>query len=113
MLTEHKNEDLAEMLENVKAGINPAALLRTVVKAIIELCEAAHYTTTVPPINCLEEGDSEVKKEEQEEGEGPGEKAAVKGGGEAAVQRGGEVAVQGGEGGDNVGGGNSDQFDCC
>ena len=86
MLTGYRNEDLAEMLEDVEAGTNPAALLRTVMEAIIELREAAHHTTTVPPTDCSEEGDSEVEKEEQEEGEGPGGKAAVKGGGEAAVQ---------------------------
>ena len=96
MLTGHRNENLAEMLEDIEAGINPAALLRTVVEAIIELHEAAHHTTTVPLTDCSEEGDSGVKEEEQEKGEGSGGKAAVEGGGEAAVQRGGKVAVKGG-----------------
>ena len=96
MLTRYRNEDLAEMLEDVEAGINPAALLRTVMEAIIELREAAHYTTTVPPTDCSEEGDSEVKKEEQEKEEGPGGKAVVEGGREAAVQGGGRWQSRGG-----------------
>ena len=37
ILTCHRNEDLAEMLEDVKAGTNSAALLQTVMRAIIEL----------------------------------------------------------------------------
>ena len=42
MLTCYRNEDLAEMLEDVEAGTNSAALLQTVMGAIIELQEAAH-----------------------------------------------------------------------
>ena len=105
MLTGHRNEDLAEMLEDVEAGANPAALLRTVVGAIIELREAAHHTTTIPPTDCSDEGDSGAEEEEQEEGEGGGgegaEEAAVEAGvkaggeaaGEAAEEAGGEVAM--------------------
>ena len=37
MLICYRNEDLAEMLENEEAGTNSAALLQTVVRAIIEL----------------------------------------------------------------------------
>ena len=69
MLTCHRNEDLADMLENVKAGINPAALLQTVVGAIIELQEVAHQATTVPSTNCSEEGDSGAEEEGEKEGE--------------------------------------------
>ena len=68
MLTGHRNEDLAEMLEDVEAGANPGALLRAVVGAIIELRKAAHHTT-VPPTDYPDEGDSGAEKEGEEEGE--------------------------------------------
>ncbi len=71
------------MLEDVEAGANPAALLRTVVEAIIELREAAHHTT-VPPTDCSDEGDSGAEEEEQEEGEEGGE-GAVEGAVEGAM----------------------------
>ena len=113
MLTCHRNEDLADMLEDVEAGANPAALLRTVVGAIIELREAAHQATTVPPTDCSEEGDSGAEEEGEEGGEG-GEEAAVEEGeegGEAVmegveegVEEGGEaVVIEGGEGAAAVG----------
>ena len=115
MLTCYRNEDLAEMLEDVKAGTNPAALLQTVVGAIIELQEAAHQAITVPPTNCSEEGDSEAEEEGEEGGEGRKEAAVKEGeeggeavmegveegveeGGETVVIERGEGAIEGGEG---------------
>ena len=108
MLTGHRNEDLAEMLEDVEAGANPAALLRTVVGAIIELREAAHHTTTVPPTDYSDEGDSGAEEEGQEEGEEEGE---GEGEGEVVVEGEGEVAEEGGGGGDV--GGDSGRFGLC
>ena len=99
MLLTYRNEDLAEMLENMKAGTNPVTLLQTVVGAIIELQEAAHQATTVPPTDCLEEGDSGAEEEGEEGGEG-GEEAAVKEGeegGEAVMEGVEEAVVEGGE----------------
>lgn len=69
MLTEHRNENLAEMLEKVKADANPAALLRTVMIAIIELCEVTHHIITVSLTDYSDEGDSEAEKEKQEKEE--------------------------------------------
>ena len=66
MLTEHRNENLTEMLKNVKTDINSAALLRTVMMTIIELCEVTHHIITVSLTDCLNEEDSEAEKEEQE-----------------------------------------------
>ena len=77
MLICYRNKNLAEMLENVKADTNSAALLQTVMRAIIELQKVAHQVTTVPLINCLKKGDSEVEKEEEKRGKKK-EKAAVK-----------------------------------
>ena len=71
MLTGHRNEDLAEILEDMEAGANPRALLRAMVGANIELREAAHHTT-VPPTDYPDEGDSGAEEEEEK-----GEKAAV------------------------------------
>ena len=68
MLTGHRNEDLAEMLEDAEAGANPEALLRTVVGAVIELREAAHLAT-VPPTDYSDEGDSGADEGEEEEEE--------------------------------------------
>ena len=98
MLTCHRNEDLAEMLEDMKAGANSAALLQTVMGAIIELWEAAHQATTVPPTDCLEEGDSGAEKEGEEGREG-GEEAVVEEG-----EEGGEVVMEGVEEGVEEGG---------
>ncbi len=112
------------MLEDVKAGTNPAALLQTVMGVIIELQEAAHQATTVPPTDCSEEGDSGAEEEGEEGGEGgeevavkegeeggeavmkgveEGVKEGVKEGGEAVVIEGGEGAIEGGEGAAAVG----------
>ena len=93
MLTGHRNEDLAEMLEDVEAGINPEALLQAVVGAIIELCEAAHLTT-VPPTDYSDEGDSGAEEEGEEEGE---KVVVVKGREDEVVVRGGDEVVAGEE----------------
>ena len=66
MLTEYRNENLAEMLENVKTDVNSVTLLRTVMRAIIELCEAACHVITVSLTDYLDKRDSEVKKEDKE-----------------------------------------------
>ena len=68
MLTGHRNEDLAEMLEDVEAGANPEALLLTVVGATIELRESAHLAT-VAPTDYPDEGDSGAEEAEEEEEE--------------------------------------------
>ena len=68
MLTGHRNEDLAEILEDVEAGTNLRALLPAVVGTIIELRKAAHYIM-VPPTNFPDEGDSGAEEEQEEEGE--------------------------------------------
>ena len=65
------------MLENVKTDINSAALLKTVMRAIIELCKVTHYIITVPLTDCSDERDSEAEKEEQEK-EKREKKTAVK-----------------------------------
>ena len=93
MLTGHRNEDLAEMLEDVEAGANPEALLQAVVGAIIELHEAAHLTT-VPPTDYPDEGDSGAEEEGEEEGE---EAAVVKGREDEVVAGGGDEVVAGEE----------------
>ena len=65
MLTEHRNENLAEMLKNVKTDVNSVTLLKTVIRAIIELYKVTHYIITVSLTDCSDEGDSEAEKEEQ------------------------------------------------
>ena len=64
MLTEHKNKNLAEMLKNMKTDINSAALLKTMMRTIIELCKAAHHIITVFLTDCSDERDSEAEKKE-------------------------------------------------
>ena len=66
MLACYRNENLAEILENIEADVNSAALLQTVMKAIIELQKAAHQVITVSLTDCSEEGDSETEKEGEE-----------------------------------------------
>ena len=52
------------MLEDAEAGANPEALLRTVVGAVIELREAAHFAT-VPPTDYPDEETVERRKEKR------------------------------------------------
>ena len=56
------------MLEDVEAGANHEALLRTVVDATIEVREAAHLAT-VHPTDYPDEGDSAAEEGEEEEEE--------------------------------------------
>ena len=77
--------------KNIEAGTNSETLLQVVVRAIIELCEAAHLIT-VPLTDYSDEGDSEAEKEGEEEGE---EAAVVKGRENEVVVRGGDEVVAG------------------
>ena len=64
MLTEHRNKNLAEMLKNVKINVNFTALLKTVMRAIIELCKITYHTITASLTDCSNNEDSEAEKKE-------------------------------------------------
>ena len=64
-LTGHRNEDLAEMLEDIEAGANPEALLQTVMGTTIELRAAAHLATVLLT-DYSDKGDSGAEDEGEE-----------------------------------------------